>query len=55
MKGTDDLGKNAWLWTVGANIISLKNNLTGGIAYNQESGRSNSKRDNVMLTINYRF
>lgn len=55
LKGTDDLGKNAWLWTVGANIISLKNNLTGGIAYNQESGRSNSKRDNVMLTINYRF
>jgi hypothetical protein len=53
--GSDDLGKSAWLWSVGANFISLKNNLTGGIAYSSESGRSNSKRDSVMLNINYRF
>lgn len=53
--GTNDLGESAWLWSVGANFISLKNNLTGGISYNSESGRSNSKRDSWMLNINYRF
>ncbi len=53
--GTNDLGNDAWLWSVGANFISLRNNLTGGIAYSSESGRSNSKRNSLMLNINYRF
>lgn len=52
---TDDLGKNALLWSVGANFISLKNSLTGGIAYSAESGRDHSKHDTLMANINYRF
>lgn len=52
---TDDYGKSAWLWSLGLNFISLKNSMTGGIVYNRESGRSNSKRDNVMANINLRF
>ena len=54
-QATDDLGKSAWLWSLGANIISLKNSLTGGIAYSAESGRSHGKRDMLMANINYRF
>ena len=35
LAGTNDLGKNAWTVSVGANFFSLANNLTGGIVYNQ--------------------
>jgi hypothetical protein len=49
------LGKSAWIWSLGVNFFSLKNSLTGGIAYNVESGRSNSKTDNIMANINYRY
>lgn len=52
---TGDLGKTAWLATVGVNLISTKNNLTGGIVFNTEMGRSHSKRDTIMANINYRF
>ena len=55
VNNTDDLGKNAWTWTLGVSLISVKSNLTGGIVYNQESGRSHSKHDNLMANINYRF
>ena len=54
-QATDDLGKSAWLWSLGVNFISLKNSMTGGIVYNRESGRSHSKRDSFMANINYRF
>jgi hypothetical protein len=56
--GTQDataMGKNAWIWSLGANFISLRNNLTGGIAYELESGRSRAKSDRLMANINYRF
>lgn len=52
---TDDLGKSAWMWSLGLNFISLKNKMTGGIAYNAESGRSHAKRNNLMANINIRF
>lgn len=52
---TSDLGKTAWLATVGVNLISTRNSLTGGIVFNTEMGRSHSKRDTVMANINYRF
>ena len=55
LAGGNDLGKNAWIWSLGINFFSLKNSLTGGIVYNSESGRSNSKSDNVMVNINYRY
>lgn len=50
-----EMGKSAWVWSLGANVISLKNNLTGGIVYEQESGRSRAKLDRLMANINYRF
>ncbi len=51
----DDLGKSAWLWTLGLNFISIKNSATGGIVYSSESGRSHSKSQNLMANINLRF
>jgi len=51
----DNLGKTAWIWSLGVNFISVRNSLTGGIVYNTESGRSNSKSDTLMATVNYRF
>jgi hypothetical protein len=56
--GTDltaNLGKTATIWTLGVNFISLQNKLTAGVAYNAESGRSNSKSDTLLATIGYRF
>ena len=53
--GTSNLGEEATLVSLGVDFISLKNNLTGGIVISTESGRSNSKRDSVMVNINYRF
>lgn len=49
-----DMGKNALLWSLGANIIS-QSNLTGGIVYEQETGRDRSKNNQLMVNINYRF
>jgi hypothetical protein len=51
----DDLGDDAWVWSLGVNFISVKNSLTGGIVYSSESGRSNGERDMLMLNVNYRF
>ena len=51
----DVLGKNATLWTLGVNFFSLSSKVTGGIAYNRESGRSNSKNDSLMANINIRY
>ncbi|MDD5176415.1 MAG: autotransporter outer membrane beta-barrel domain-containing protein [Sterolibacterium sp.] len=53
--GTSDLGENATLSSLGVDFISLKSNLTGGIVFSTEGGRTNSKRDSVMANINYRF
>jgi hypothetical protein len=49
------MGKNAFVWSLGANFISLKNAMTGGIGYEQESGRSRSKINKLMANINFRF
>ena len=54
-QATDDLGKSAWLIALGVNFISLKNSMTGGVVYNQETGRSHGKRDSIMANINFRF
>ena len=52
---TSNLGKDAWIWSLGVNLISIKNKLTGGIVYNVETGRAHSNSDNLMANINYRF
>lgn len=51
----DPLGRHAFVLDLGITFISLANNMTGGIAYQQEHGRSNSKNDTFMANINLRF
>lgn len=50
-----EMGKSAWVWGLGANFISIKNAMTGGIGYEQETGRSRSKNNKLMANINVRF
>lgn len=50
-----DIGRNALVFSLGVNFFSLKNDLTGGIAYNQETGRTYSKNNSLLANINYRF
>jgi hypothetical protein len=51
----DPLGRNAWVLSIGANFYSLSSKVTGGIAYEQEQGRTNSKNETLMANINFRF
>ena len=50
-----EIGRTTWICSVGANFFSIKNNMTGGISYNQEIGRNYAKNNNLMANINYRF
>jgi len=52
---TDPIGKEAWIWTVGFNFFSLRNGMTGGIAYSQEEGRSYQKNNLLIANIGIRF
>lgn len=54
-RNATEMGKSAWVWSLGANFISIKNAMTGGIGYEQESGRSRSKNNKLMANINVRF
>lgn len=49
------MGNSALVWSLGANFISIKNAMTGGIGYEQETGRSRSKNNKLMANINIRF
>jgi hypothetical protein len=40
---------------LGVSIFSLKNGVTGGVAYNQETGRNSQKNSNLVANINVRF
>ncbi len=51
----DPIGKNATLWSLGVNFFSLASKVTGGIVYNRETGRSNSRNDSLMANINIRY
>lgn len=53
--GVDPLGRKAFVLDLGVNFISLANKMTGGIAYQQEHGRTNSKNETFMANINLRF
>lgn len=55
VQSATEIGKNAWLWSLGLNFFSLKNGVTGGISYNQESGRDHAKHDSVIANISFRF
>lgn len=53
--GVDPLGRSAWVWSIGANFYSLTSKMTGGVAYQQETNRTNSKNETLMANINFRF
>lgn len=50
-----EMGKSAWVLSLGANFISVRDAMTGGIGYEQESGRSRSKNSKLMANFNIRF
>ncbi len=52
---TNPIGKDAWVWSLGINFISLSNGLTGGIAYKQEESRGNQQNKSLMANIALRF
>lgn len=51
----DEIGKEAWVWTLGLNYYSLAHGITAGLAYEQEVGRSNQSRDTLMANISLRL
>ncbi|OHC72509.1 MAG: hypothetical protein A3H93_08925 [Rhodocyclales bacterium RIFCSPLOWO2_02_FULL_63_24] len=50
-----EIGEAAYVWSLGVNFISIKNAMTGGIGYEQETGRDRSKNRKWMANINVRF
>ncbi|MDK9702033.1 MAG: autotransporter outer membrane beta-barrel domain-containing protein [Sulfuritalea sp.] len=50
-----EIGESAYTWSLGVNFISIKNALTGGIGFEQETGRDRSKNKKLMANINVRF
>lgn len=49
------LGRDAWLWSLGANFYSLSSKVTGGVSYQQESGRDNADNRVLAANVNFRF
>jgi len=52
---SDPIGKSSVVWTIGINFFSLKNSMTGGLAYSQEEGRTNQKNNTLLANLNIRF
>jgi hypothetical protein len=53
--GSDPLGRDTFLLTLGVNFFSLPNKITGGIFYEEELDRSRSDNKLVSANINFRF
>lgn len=53
--GSDPLGRDTFLLTLGVNFFSLPNKITGGIYYEEELNRSNSDNRLISANINFRF
>lgn len=51
----DPLGRRAWVLSIGVNFFSLSSKISGGIGYEQEQGRTNSKNETLMANVNFRF
>lgn len=49
------IGRDAWIWSLGVNFISLSSGLTGSIAYRQEEGRNNQNVKTLSANIGLRF
>lgn len=50
-----EIGESAYVWSLGVNFISIRNAMTGGIGFEQETGRDRSKTRKLMANINIRF
>lgn len=55
VQSATEIGKTAWLCALGVNFFSLSNGVTGGLAYNLETGRDHAKREALIANINVRF
>ena len=53
--GSDPLGRDTFVATLGVNFFSLPNRITGGIYYEEELDRSHSDNRLISANINYRF
>jgi hypothetical protein len=51
----DPIGKDAWLFSIGANFLSLSSGITGGVAYEQELDRTNQDNYRLIANIGLRF
>ena len=51
----DPIGRGGWQWSLGANFVSVASGVTGGIAYQAESGRSNQKNRQLLANVGLRF
>jgi hypothetical protein len=52
---SNPIGRDAWEWRVGVNFYSLRDGITGGLAWSQEEGRNHQKSHNLTLNIGLRF
>lgn len=49
------IGRDGWLWGLGVNFYSLKDRVTGGVVYNQETGRGNQTFRSLTANISLSF
>lgn len=52
---TNPIGRDAWVWSVGANFMSLSSGVIGGVVYEQETSRSNQDNYRLIANIGLRF
>ncbi len=52
---SNPIGRNAWVWSVGANVFSLPGGMVGGFAYRREEGRDSQKNYSLTANLNIRF
>lgn len=51
----DPVDRDGWLFGLGVNYYSVAKGIFGGIAYNQETGRSHQTNHSVVANLNIRF
>lgn len=49
------IGRDAWVWGLGMNFYSVKDGVTGGVGYSQETSRNNQTNYGLTANINIRF
>lgn len=52
---SNPIGQEAWVWTLGVNLFSLTNGITGGLAYEQEEGRSHQDTSSWTANLSIRL